>query len=158
MATPATPLPPVVFEDGLGQRRRVVGARNQTLSVLFLDGEMTADPAFETALRDRIAQLAGFHHDAFARARGVVHVTKTPLRLALASDFVEGWRLSEMLALADERLIPLEITAAYSVIHQLAVPASGTGSRPRRVRCCSSACRARLRRSMSSPAPSASST
>ena len=119
MATPATPLPPVVFEDGLGQRRRVVGARNQTLSVLFLDGEMTADPAFETALRDRIAQLAGFHHDGFARARGVVHVTKTPLRLALASDFVDGVRLSEMLALADERLIPLEINAAISVIRQL---------------------------------------
>jgi hypothetical protein len=119
MATPATPLPPVVFEDGLGQRRRVVGARNQTLSVLFLDGEMTADPAFETALRDRLAQLAGFHHDGFARARGVVHVTKTPLRLALASDFVDGVRLSEMLALADERLIPLEINAAISVIRQL---------------------------------------
>src|SRR5687768_1491919 len=50
MASPATPLPPVAFEDGLGQRRRVVGARNQTLSVLFLDGELTADPAFEAAL------------------------------------------------------------------------------------------------------------
>jgi hypothetical protein len=119
MASPATPLPPVVFEDGLGQRRRVVGARNQTLSVLFLDGELTADPAFETALRDRLAQLAGFHHESFARARGVVHVTKTPLRLALASDYVEGVRLSEMLSVADERLIPLEINAAFSVIRQL---------------------------------------
>src|SRR5688572_27353331 len=112
MASPATPLPPVVFEDGLGQRRRVVGARSQTLSVLFLDGELTADPAFEAALRERLAQLAGFHHDAFARARGVVHVTKTPLRLALASDYVEGMRLAEMLAVADERLFPLEINAA----------------------------------------------
>jgi hypothetical protein len=119
MASPATPLPPVVFEDGLGQRRRVVGARNQTLSVLFLDGELTADPAFEPALRDRLTQLAAFQHASFARARGVVHVTKTPLRLALASDFVDGVRLSEMLTLADERLIPLEIGAAISVIRQL---------------------------------------
>ena len=120
MASPATPLPPVVFEDGFGQRRRVVGARNQTLSVLFLDAELTANPAFETALRERLADLAGFHHESFARARGVVHVTKSPLRLALASDFVDGVRLSEMLALADERLIPLEISAAFSVIRQLA--------------------------------------
>ncbi len=120
MASPATPLPPVVFEDGLGQRRRVVGARNQTLSVLFLDGELTTDPAFETALRERLTQLAGFHHDAFARARGVVHVTRTPLRLALASDYVEGVRLSEMLAIADERLIPIEIDAAFGVIRQVA--------------------------------------
>lgn len=120
MATPATPLPPVVFEDGLGQRRRVVGARNQTLSVLFLDSELTADPAFESAVRERLAQLAGFHHDAFARARGIVHVTKTPLRLALASDFVDGPRLSEMLAVADERLIPIEIDAALAIIRQIA--------------------------------------
>ena len=120
MASPATPLPPVVFEDGLGQRRRVVGARNQTLSVLFLDGELTTDPAFETALRERLTGLAGFHHDAFARARGVVHVTRTPLRLALASDYVEGVRLSEMLTIADERLIPIEIDAAFGVIRQVA--------------------------------------
>ena len=120
MATPATPLPPVVFEDGLGQRRRVVGARNQTLSVLFLDGELTADPAFETALRERLAQLGGFHHEAFARARGVVHVTRTPPRLALASDFVDGIRLCEMLTVADERLIPIEIDAAFGVIRQVA--------------------------------------
>jgi len=122
MASPATPLPPVVFEDGLGQRRRVVGARNQTLSVLFLDGEITAAPAFEAALRERITQFAGFHHESFARARGVVHLSKVPPRLALASDFVEGIRLSEMLTLAEQRLIPLEINAAFGVIRQL-VPA-----------------------------------
>lgn len=122
MASPATPLPPVVFEDGLGQRRRVVGARNQTLSVLFLDGELTAAPAFEAALRDRITQFAGFHHESFARARGVVHLSKVPPRLALASDFVDGVRLSEMLTLAEQRLIPLEISAAFGVIRQL-VPA-----------------------------------
>ena len=120
MASPATPLPPVVFEDGLGQRRRVVGARNQVLSVLFLGGELTAAPAFESALRDRITQFSAFQHDAFARARGVVHLSKTPLRLALASEFVEGLRLSEMLALAEQRLIPLEINAAFGVIRQLA--------------------------------------
>ena len=122
MASPATPLPPVVFEDGLGQRRRVIGARNQTLSVLFLDGELTAAPAFEAALRERIAQFSTFQHDAFARARGVVHLSKVPPRLALASDFVEGVRLSEMLAVAEQRLIPLEINAAFGVIRQL-VPA-----------------------------------
>jgi len=122
MASPATPLPPVVFEDGLGQRRRVVGARNQTLSVLFLDGELTAAPAFEAALRERIAQFAAFHHESFARARGVVHLSKVPPRLALASDFVDGVRLSEMLTIAEQRLIPLEINAAFGVIRQL-VPA-----------------------------------
>jgi serine/threonine protein kinase len=120
MASPATPLPPVVFQDGLGQRRRVIGARNQILSVLFLDGELTATPGFESALRDRITRFAAFQHDSFARARGVVHLSKAPLRLALASDFVEGIRLSEMLALAEQRLIPLEINAAFGVIRQLA--------------------------------------
>jgi len=48
---PASALSPVVFEDGLGQRRQMVGAGNQPLSVLLLDQELTAVSSFEVALR-----------------------------------------------------------------------------------------------------------
>lgn len=121
-AGPASALSPVVFEDGLGQRRQMVGAGNQPLSVLILDEKLTAVSSFESALRERIGQLAGFQHRSFARVRGIAHLANTPSSPALASDHVAGVRLSEILAVAEQRLIPLEIDAALCLIRQL-VPA-----------------------------------
>jgi hypothetical protein len=47
----AVPLPQIVFEDGLGQRRHIVGAGNQVLALLILDRDLTGQPLFEIALR-----------------------------------------------------------------------------------------------------------
>ena len=47
------------FEDGLGERHRVVDrARNEPVEMLCLRGELTAVPSFEFALRERVSHLA----------------------------------------------------------------------------------------------------
>lgn len=116
---PAT-LSPVVFSDGLGQRRQILAARELRFSVLLLDPALTRLPAFEDELKTRIARLAPFQHAAFARVRGIVPIATAPGRVAIASEAVSGPRLSELLAIAEQRLIPLEINAALAVIRQLA--------------------------------------
>jgi hypothetical protein len=111
-----------VFQDGLGERRHTSGAGNQPLEVLILHEELTAVPAFETSLRERVEQLAGFQHPSFTRVRGAGRLTKGQARLIVASDHVPGVRLSEILTAAEQRLIPLEIDAALCLLRQI-VPA-----------------------------------
>jgi hypothetical protein len=111
-----------VFQDGLGERRHTSGAGNQPLEVLILHEELTAVPAFEPALRERVEQLAGFQHPSFTRVRGAGKLTKGQARLIVASDRVPGVRLSEILTAAEQRLIPLEIDAALCLLRQI-VPA-----------------------------------
>src|SRR5687768_8212809 len=120
--TVSTPPSPVVFQDGLGERRHTSGAGNQPLEVLILHEELTAVPAFEPALRERLEHLAGFQHPAFTRVRGAGRLTKGQARLIIASDHVPGVRLSEILTAAEQRLIPLEIDAALCLLRQI-VPA-----------------------------------
>jgi hypothetical protein len=114
--------PKTTFTDGLGERRHTTGTGNQPLDVLILHEELTAVPAFEVAVRERVDQLSTFQHPSYARIRGVGRLAKAPSRLAIASDHVRGVRLSEVLAVAEQRLIPLEITAAFFLLHQI-VPA-----------------------------------
>src|SRR5688572_15940948 len=120
--TVSTPPSPVVFQDGLGERRHTSGAGNQPLEVLILHEELTAVPAFEASLRERLEHLAGFQHPAFTRVRGAGRLTKGQARLIIASDHVPGVRLSEILTAAEQRLIPLEIDAALCLLRQI-VPA-----------------------------------
>ena len=114
--------PKTTFADGLGERRHTTGTGNQPLDVLILHEELTAVPAFEVAVRERVDQLSVFQHPSYARIRGVGRLAKAPSRLAIASDYVRGVRLSEILAVAEQRLIPLEITAAFFLLRQV-VPA-----------------------------------
>jgi len=114
--------PKTTFADGLGERRHTTGTGNQPLDVLILHEELSAVPAFEVAVRERVDQLSAFQHRSYARIRGVGRLAKAPARLAVAADLVSGVRLSEVLALAEKRLIPLEISAAFALLRQI-VPA-----------------------------------
>jgi hypothetical protein len=114
--------PKTTFADGLGERRHTTGTGNQPLDVLVLHEELTAVSAFEAAVRERVDQLSAFQHRSYARIRGVGRLAKAPSRLAIASDHVDGVRLSELLAVAEKRLIPLEINATYCLLRQI-VPA-----------------------------------
>ena len=120
--TVSTPPSAVVFQDGLGERRHTSGAGNQPLEVLILHEDLTAVPAFEASLCERLEQLAGFQHPSFTRVRGAGRMTKGQARLIIASDHVPGVRLSEVLTAAEQRLIPLEIDAALCLLRQI-VPA-----------------------------------
>jgi hypothetical protein len=107
---------PFVFEDGLGTRHYTQDAGNQPLEILTLRPELTAVPSFEFALRERTSRLNTFRHAAYAHVRGI---DKSGSTLAVVSDRLEGIRLSELLAVAEQQLLPVEIDAGLCIIRQL---------------------------------------
>ncbi len=112
-----------LFSDGLGDR--VVSADPTTgdlVQILRINPALTAVPSFEFALRERVARLANFRHGYYARVRRVDRAQPHSSALALVSDHVEGTRLSEILRVAEERGLQLDINAALCLIRQL-VPA-----------------------------------
>src|SRR3954465_7927140 len=122
VSSPSTPAP-VAFEDGLGTRRLAVDrARNETVEMLCLRGELTAVPSFEFALRERLGNLAAFSHACYGRVRSVERLKDAASTLALVSDVTAGLRLSEMLRFAEAADVTLDIDAALCLLRQL-VPA-----------------------------------
>lgn len=122
LPSPGRPEAPL-FSDGIGDR--VVSADPTTgdlVQVLRINPALTAVPSFEFALRERVARLANFRHVYFARVRRVDRAPGYPTALSLVSDHVEGTRLSEILRVAEERSLHLDINAALCLIRQL-VPA-----------------------------------
>ena len=109
-----------LFSDGLGDRVVAAdGATGDLLQILRLRQQLLAVPSFEFALRERAARLANFRHAYYARVR---RVDRHPSGLAIVSDHVEGTRLSDILHVAEERRLPLDLSAALCLIRQI-VPA-----------------------------------
>jgi hypothetical protein len=110
---------PAAFEDGLGKRYHVVGPGGDPLEVLALRPELIAVAPFEPALRERVSELAGFEHSCYARIRGVQRLEQAVPTIAVVADRIPGTRLSEMLALAEQQLLPLQSAGALCLIRQL---------------------------------------
>src|SRR2546425_10568111 len=109
-----------LFSDGLGDRLVAVdAATGDLLQILRVRAPLLAVASFEFALRERTARLANFRHAYYARVR---RVDRYPGGLAIVSDHVEGTRLSEILRVAAERHLQLDINAALCLVRQL-VPA-----------------------------------
>ncbi len=112
-----------LFSDGLGERVVAAdGATGELLQILRLRPALTAVPSFEFALRERAARLANFRHAYYARVRRVDRAMAPTAALAIVSDHVEGTRLSDILRVAQEKQLQLDINAALCLIRQL-VPA-----------------------------------
>lgn len=112
-----------LFSDGLGERVVVAdGATGELLQILRLHPALTAVPSFEFALRERAARLANFRHACYARVRRIDRAMGPTPALAVVSDHVEGTRLADILRVAQERALYLDINAALCLIRQL-VPA-----------------------------------
>jgi hypothetical protein len=111
-----------LFADGLGERVVAAdGATGELLQILRLRPALTSVPSFEFALRERAARLANFRHSYYARVRRIDRVQGAS-GLAIVSDHVEGTRLSDILRVAHEKRLQLDINAAICLIRQL-VPA-----------------------------------
>jgi hypothetical protein len=109
-----------VFSDGLGDRAIAVdGATGDLLQILRLRPRLLAVPSFEFALRERAARLANFRHAYYARVR---RIDRQGAMLTVVSDHVEGTRLSDLLRVAADRRLTLDLNAALCLIRQL-VPA-----------------------------------
>jgi len=112
-----------LFSDGLGERVVAAdGATGELLQILRLRPALTAVPSFEFALRERTARLANFRHAYYVRVRRVDRAMAPHAALALVSDHMEGTRLSDILRVAADKQIQLDINAALCLIRQL-VPA-----------------------------------
>jgi hypothetical protein len=119
-----TPLPATaehpeapLFSDGLGDRVVAVdAATGDLLQILRIRPQLLAVPSFEFALRERAARLANFRHAYYARVR---RIDRHPSGLAIVSDHVEGVRLSEILRVAHERKLQLDLSAALCLLRQL---------------------------------------
>jgi hypothetical protein len=110
----------VLFEDGLGQRSRHSDpAGGPGTDVLTLRPSFATVPSFEFALRERAARLASFRHALFVRVRTVERTTGADPLLRVVSDAAQGIRLSDLLAGAHERQIPIDINAALCLLRQL---------------------------------------
>jgi hypothetical protein len=122
LVSPERPEAPL-FSDGIGDR--VVSTdptSGDLVQVLRINPALTAVPSFEFALRERVARLANFRHTYYARVRRVDRGAAHATALSVVSDHVEGTRLSEILRVAEERGLQLDLNAALCLIRQL-VPA-----------------------------------
>jgi hypothetical protein len=63
---------------------------------VIVDAALTSVPSFESALRQQATRVAAFHHDAFARVRGIEN-DGSVATLVVVSDHVRGVRLSTLL-------------------------------------------------------------
>jgi serine/threonine protein kinase len=111
-----------LFADGIGERVVAAdGATGELLQILRLRPALTAVPSFEFALRERTARLANFRHASYARVRRIDRVQATST-LAIVCDHVEGIRLSDILRVAQERRLQIDVNTALYLVRQL-VPA-----------------------------------
>lgn len=122
LATNDRPEAPL-FSDGLGERVVAAdGATGELLQILRLRPALTSVPSFEFALRERTARLANFRHAYYVRVRRVDRAMAPTSALAIVSDHLEGTRLSDILRVAQEKHLQLDVNAALCLIRQL-VPA-----------------------------------
>src|SRR4029079_18644331 len=92
------------------------------LQILRLRPTLTSVPSFEFALRERTARLANFRHAYYVRVRRVDRAMAPTSALAVVSDHLEGTRLSDILRVAEDKRLQIDINAALCLIRQL-VPA-----------------------------------
>jgi hypothetical protein len=117
---PGTPPKAVVFQDGLGERRRIADVSGaDTIEQLCLRSELTAIPSFEFALRERASRLANFRHAYYGRVRSIDRLTDPASTLAIVSDSIKGVRLANLLAASERRPMTLDISASIHLIRQL---------------------------------------
>src|SRR5262245_26110998 len=117
---PGTAHKPVVFQDGLGERRRISDVSGaDTIEQLCLRSELTAIPSFEFALRERASRLANFRHVYYGRVRSVDRLTDPASTLTVVSDATKGVRLANLLAASERRPLTLDINASLHLIRQL---------------------------------------
>ena len=108
-----------VFQDGLGERRVSIEPTGELVQVLSLSDTAMALPEFEFALRERVARWSSLRHASYVRVCRVDRLRVPAMRLALISDYVEGPRLADLLRIAHQRQVIIDVAAAVSLTRQL---------------------------------------
>jgi serine/threonine protein kinase len=109
------------FEDGLGRRYRPAARSDSEtpLEILCFRHEITDVPAFDFALRERVARLSDLQHPSFARIRKVDRLNDERGTVVLMSDGVSGDRLIDILTDVERTGRVLDLNAALQLVREL---------------------------------------
>ncbi|HUP41091.1 MAG TPA: PEGA domain-containing protein [Vicinamibacterales bacterium] len=109
------------FEDGLGRRYRSASLLGSAtpLEILCFRHDLTAVPAFEFALRERLARVSEFQHPSFARSRRIDKLNDEHGTVTLVSDGAEGDRLVRILTEGDGAGPVVDVSSALHLTRQL---------------------------------------
>jgi serine/threonine protein kinase len=119
----------LIFRDGLGDRLLVRDAKGRPVhETLALRTELVTVPSFEFMVNQRVALLQGFRDPRFVPVRQLIRVPGPVPCVSVASDFVPGARLSDVLANCEKTLRLLtagtvlfftkQILESMSVLHR----------------------------------------
>jgi len=106
-----------IFRDGLGARYRVDGT-DGPCDILVLRDTFASIPSCEFLIRERVNRLAHVRSEQFARVFDVEHGGEGP-KIALISQSVPGVRLSRLLTVAEQNLLPLDVDSALCLVQQI---------------------------------------
>jgi len=110
------------FSDRIGDRLQLFDSSGPGLELLRFNPLLTANPAFEPALRAGVAALDDFTHPSFARVRKVTVLEEPGPQLALVSELVSGERLSKVLKAARLSGLRANAGAAIYLLRRLLPP------------------------------------
>ena len=115
---PAVNDPTIATVDGFGRRTRGIDPDSgDPIEILDLSPALVEHAGFVAALGDRVARFASVRHASYVHLRRLDRPAAD--RLALVSDDTDGWRLSQMLAVASASGLPLDITVVIGLLRQL---------------------------------------
>lgn len=107
-----------VFADGLGRRViRLESAEAAPTEHLLLSPDLASHAGFTDALAERAAKLQGRRLTAYARVQRID--LEGPGGLSVVSEFVRGWRLADLLDVAESENLTLDIGVVMLLLRQL---------------------------------------
>ena len=107
-----------VTDDGFGRQSRGVDPeRGDEVELLELSRPLVAHAEFATTLGQRVARFASVNHTSYVRLRRLDR--PAPDRLVMVSDATPGWRLADLLLMAEARHVPLPSAAVIAALRQL---------------------------------------
>lgn len=110
----------LIFRDGLGDRFLVRDNTGRaTHECLSIRPELTAVPAFEFAVNERLWLVEKFDHPAFLTVRNILRFPGRLTSVSLVHDMVGGTRLSDALAKAETSGQPITIGATVFLLKEV---------------------------------------
>lgn len=112
-----------VFADGLGRRElRLAAADAPPTEHLVLNSVLASHSGFMAALTERLAQLQGRRLTSYARAQSLeADAAGGP---EVVSEYVRGWRLADLLDVAESENLTFDIGVVMLLLRQLLPTAS----------------------------------
>lgn len=109
---------PTIFADGFGRRvLRVASTDAPTLEHLLLNPVLAGHAGFMAALRERVAHLQARRLTSYART--LTLDAEAPGGAELVSEHVRGWRLADLLDVAESENLTLDIGVVMLLLRQL---------------------------------------